>query len=182
MDKDAFEARMKQYTSEREDLATPSTLDAAYICSDLGTEIDAIEPFMLELTGLVETMKEELANETRILEGTLEPVYSEAVENELSKGETKEDQWTTDLPNGFLRTAPTRTSTPVSSSSLSTARPSSPVSPMLACAGKSCSLRTGCCKEMSDASGCAIDAMNECSECTVPTISELTPGMPSDPK
>jgi hypothetical protein len=180
---DAFEARMKKYSADRDDLMTPSTLNAAYICSDFGTDLDAIEPFMQELTGIVDTMKEELANETRILEGTLEPVYSEVVEeNELSGGETKEDQWTNDLRSGFLTTVLTPISMPGSSSSLSTARHSSPVSPTLASGGVCMMSLTAFCEGKSDVSGCATDATNECSVCMVPTISEPTLGMPSEEK
>ena len=47
---------------------------------------------------------------------------------------------------------------------------------------RSTRLRTNSYAENSDVSGCATATMNEFSECTVPTISELMPGTPSAQK
>ena len=175
---EVFKARMSKYLESRDDLMTPSKLNAAYTMSDMGTDLDAIEPFTSELTGIVDKMKEELANETRILEGTDVPEY----QNELSGGETKECQWTTDLQNGFSTTVLIPTSTPGSSSSSSSVRHNSPVSDTAVCDGKFCERSTPCSWVMSDGCGCATAAMNESSVCTVPTTSEPTPGTPSAQK
>ena len=174
----AFQAQMDAYMKEHDDLLTPSKLNAAYTVSDFGADLDAIEPFTAELTGIVDKMKEELANETRILEGTDIPEY----QNELSEGETKEGQWTTDLPSGFSTIVLTPISMRGSSNLPCSARPNSPVSPTLGCAGRFCERSTGSSWVMSDGCGCGTVAMNESSECTVPTISEPTPGTPSEAK
>ena len=164
------------------DLMTPSTLTAAYLCPNAGADLEDIEPFMTELTGIVDTMKEQLAEETRILEGLEAPEYTDLPQNELSRPETKDDQWTTASPNGFSRIARTLTSTPESSTFSSTARPSSPASDIPDCGGRSCLPRTDFYEAILGVSGCEIGAMNECSECTVPMISEPMPGMPSEAK
>ena len=179
---EAFSLALAAYRKTREDLETPHECHAAYTLSNFGTELDAIEPFTEELTGIVDTMKEQLATEARILEGTDAPEYKPIGENELSEGETKEDQWTIDLRNGFSTIVLTPIFRGVSSSSSSTARPCSPVSPTLASAGTCCPRPSACCKETLDVSGCVTDAMNECSECTVPTISEPMLGTPSEVK
>ena len=174
--------KMETYTKERDDLTTPTKLTAGYILSNLGTDLDAIEPFTSELTGIVDKMKEELAAETRILEGTSVPEYTPLPQNELSQGETKEDQWKSVLPNGFSTIDRILTSTPVSSSSSCSARPNSPASDTPGYDVRCCTRSNVCCRESSDASGCETGTMNECSECTVPTISEPTPGTPSEAK
>jgi hypothetical protein len=175
---DKREAEIQAYMKDRDDLTIPSTLGAGYIMSDFGTDLDAIEPFTAELTGIVDKMKEDLASEVRILEGTEIPEY----QNELSDTETKDDQWTNDLRSGFLTTVLTPISMPGSSSSLYTVRHSSPVSPTLASGGVCMMSLTAFCEGKSDVSGCATDATNECSVCTVPTISEPTLGMQSEEK
>ena len=91
-----------------------SRLDATYI--------DEIEPFTTELTGMVIEMQDKLAVETRILEGTelpnredviipppVDPEQTLAIltgktKNELSEGETKEEQWSSDLLSGCSTT------------------------------------------------------------------------------
>ena len=91
-----------------------SRLDATYI--------EEIQPFTEELTGFVVEMQEKLATETRILEGTedlfrediiipppINPEETLAVlqgksKNELSGGETKDSQWSSDLLNGCSTT------------------------------------------------------------------------------
>ena len=181
-DEEARKFKMDAYVKERDDLLTPSKLNAAYTISNFGTDLDAIEPFTSELTEIVDTMKEQLATEARILEGTDAPEYKPIGENELSEGETKEDQWTTDLRNGFSTIVLTPIFRGVSSNSSSTARPCSPASPTLASAETCCPRPSACCKETLDVSGCETDAMNECSECTVPTISEQMLGTPSEVK
>jgi hypothetical protein len=172
----------KEYLANREDLTTPSTLTAGYILSNFGTDLDAIDPFTEELTGIVDKMKEELANEKRILEGTEVPEYQQLPQNELSPSEVKEDQWRNFSPFGFSRTDRIRISTPDSNSLSSSVRHNSPVSDILGSARCSCPLQTPSWQGTSVDCGCVTDAMNESSECTVPMISELTPGTPSEVK
>jgi hypothetical protein len=177
-----FEARMSAYAKDREDLMTPHNCQAAFSCSEFGADLNAIEPFMSEFTGIVDKMKDELANEKRILEGTDVPEYVPFIQNELSQSETKEDQWRTLLPHGSSTIGRIHTSTPESNISSSSAKPNSPVSDTPSFAERSCPLQTGSCLEMSGVCGCVTDATNECSECTVPTINEPTPGTPSEVK
>jgi hypothetical protein len=177
-----FKARMESYAKTREDIETPHDCHAAYILSDFGTDLDAIEPFTAELTGIVDKMKEELANEVRILEGTDVPEYKPEGQNELSGDETKEDQWRTVLLNGSSTIGRTLTSIPGSSSSSCSVRHNSPVSPTLGCDAKFCEQSTPCFWVISDGCGCGTAAMNESSECTVPTTNEPTPGTPSEAK
>ncbi len=171
--------RMENYTKDRDDLMTPSKLTAAYICSNAGTDLDAIEPFTTELTGIVEKMKEELANEVRILEGTEVPEYKQ---NELSEEKISEEEWKTFLQNGSLRTVRTLTSIPDLSTSSCSVRHNSPVLDILGSVSCSCPLQTPSCPPIWADCGCVTDAMNESSECTVPMISEQTPGTPSEVK
>jgi hypothetical protein len=171
--------RMENYTKHRDDLMTPSKLTTAYICSNAGTDLDAIEPFTTELTEIVDKMKEEMANEMPMLEGTDVPEYKQ---NELSDAETKECQWTTDLQNGFSTIVLTPTSIPGLSNSSCSARHNSPVLATLGSANCSCPLQTPSWQATSEDCGCVTDAMNESSECTVPMISELMPGTPSEEK
>jgi len=49
----------------------------AELYPNVGTPIDAIEPFTQELHGIVDKMKEDLLTETPILEGTAIPTYDE---------------------------------------------------------------------------------------------------------
>ena len=174
--------QLEEYIKDRDDLTTPTKLTAAYICPNAGTDLDAIEPFTEELTGIVDKMKEELANEKRILEGVDIPEYTPLDQNELSQSETKEDQWKSSSLFGCSTTVPTRTSTPDSSTSSCIARHNSPVSDILGSARCSCPLQTPSWQGTWVDCGCVTDAMNECSECTVPMISELTPGTPSEEK
>jgi len=178
--KEVVEALRRQ--RESDDLMTPSTLTAAYLCPNAGADLDAIEPFTAELTGIVDTMKEQLAEETRILEGIDAPEYTPLPQNELSQSETKEDQWTTDLRNGFSTIVLTPICRPDSSSLSSSVRPNSPVSDIPDFGGRSCVPQTGCCVASLDGYGCATGATNESSECTVPMISEPMPGTLSEAK
>ena len=178
-DEEARKAKMEAYTKERDDLETPTKLTAGYVLSNFGTELDAIEPFTTELTGIVDKMKEELVNEKRILEGTEVPEYNQ---NELSDDEAKIDQWKSVLPNGSWTIGLTHTSTLESSNSCCFVRHNSPVSPTLSY-GAMCShsLTSSWGPTWADC-GQETVAMNECSECTVPMISELTLGTPSEEK
>lgn len=167
---------------ERNDLETPSQLNALGLyLSNMGAGLDEIDPFTSELTDIVDKMKEELANEARVLEGTDVPEYA-PLENELSAGETKDDQWTTDLRNGCLTIVRIPTSGDVSSTLPYSVRHNSPVSPTSAFGQKSSLLQDGSSLEMLGECGSVTDVTNASSECTVPMISELTHGTPSEAK
>lgn len=176
-------AEFDRLMKERDDLETPHECHAGYVLSNFGTDLDAIEPFTMELTDIVDKMKEELANEVRLLEGVDIPEYQAEAQNELSDGEVKEDQpWRSVLPNGYWTTGLTHTSTPESNSLFYSVRHNSPVSPTL-------SYEPTCSHSLTPSWGATwvdcgpvTDAMNECSECTVPTISEPTLGTPNEEK
>lgn len=189
--------RTDAYMKDHDDLMTPTKLTAAYICSNAGTDLKDIEPFTVELTGIVDKMKEEMANEMPMLDGTDAPEYGkgdwkmlkvpfasdvDTAQNELSQSESKEGQWTKDLQNGFSTIVLTPTLIPGLSNSSCSARHNSPVLGTLGSASCSCPLQTPSWQATSEGCGCATDAMNESSECTVPMISELTHGMPSEVK
>lgn len=178
----AFQAQVDAYMKDHDDLMTPSKLNAAYMISDMGTDLDAIEPFTAELTDIVDKMKEELANETRILEGTDVPEYQADAQNELSEAKLSEEEWRNFLLNGSSRTARILTSIPGSSTLSSSVRPNSPASPTPGCDGKFCERSMPSSWGISAGCGCGTAAMNESSECTVPTISEPTLGMQSEEK
>jgi hypothetical protein len=173
----------EDYIRERDDLTTPYTgdLECPYAGS-LGADLMEIDEFTNELTGIVETMKEKLVTETRILEGTEVPVYKPLSENELSEGETKEEQWTNVSPNGCLTTDRIPTSEPGSNISSSFAELFSQGCPIRFLRRKSQPQQTVFFEGTWGGDGCETDATNECSECTVPTTSEPTPGTPSEVK
>ena len=172
-----MEERMKQRAAE--DLMIVHKCEAAYIYHPVGASLDEIEPFTTELTTVVDKMKEELVNETRVLEGTDVPEYKE---NELSQSKPTEEQWKSDSLNGFSTTDPTHVSTFASDSLSAFVAPLSLDSPsaisresfMKSC-NVSCSVRSGGC-------GIEIDATNESCECTVPMTSEPTDGTQSEAK
>ena len=163
---------------EAEDLTIPHECMAMYLCPHGGADLDEIEPFTVELTDIVDKMKEDMVNETRILEGTAVPEYS--AENGLSSSETKEDQWTTNLPSGFLPIDRIHTSTPESNSL--PAALNQPINNTPEPGERFTALSNAFSKVMSDDSGCATDVTNESSDCMVPMISEAMLGTPSDPK
>jgi len=150
----------------------------------VGTDLEDIEPFTQELTGIVETMQEKLSTETKILEGTMPtPDYDlvrDALQNELSIPRLTEEQWRTSLGNGSLTTDRTPTSTLASSSSSSTAEPSNPASDTPAFGGWCSNALTACCEGKSGDCGCATDASNECCACMVQTINVPMAGTPSE--
>lgn len=166
--------------------------------SGLGADIESIEPFTEELTGIVKEMQVKLVDETKILEGTelleREDIIIPAPENpeeilaqltgknELSGGETKDDQWTNGSQNGLWTTDPILASIPESSNSATTARCSSLRCPTRRSNELLSPESTNYCKESLDASGCEIDAMSGCCACMVQTISVPTAGTPSEEK
>jgi hypothetical protein len=167
--------------AERDDILTPHKCDAAYILSDFGTDLDAIEPFTVELTEIVDKMKEELVNETKILEGTVDPVYT-IDQNELSGSESKEDQWKTDSPSGSWKIDRILISPEDSNISSVIAEHLNQHIPTLGLNEKCIRLRTNSCVEKSDVCGCATETTSESCECTVPMTSEQTPGTPNEVK
>lgn len=164
-----------------EDLTIPHDCHAAYICPNMGADLNEIEPFTEELIAIVDKMKEELVHEKRILEGTDVPEYNPQ-ENELSGSETKEEEWKTGLPSGSWRTGRILISADDSDTSSCIAEPLNRYIPTPSLSEKSTRPRTNSCVESSDVSGCAIATMNEFSECMVPMISEQMLGMPNGQK
>ena len=179
--KGTFTARMEERIKARqmEDLTVLHTCDAAYIYHPVGASLDEIEPFTSELTQVVDTMKEELANERRILEGTDVPEYNQ---NEITIVKLTEEQWKNALQNGSSTTDPTHTSTLASGSMFDTAEHSNPDSPSVILPESLEKLFKGLCSARSDDCGTETDAMNECSECTVPMTNEPMDGTPSEAK
>jgi hypothetical protein len=173
---------METMDRDEELFTAPVTCTAAYLYSDHGTDLEAIEPFTTELTGIVDAMKEALATEVRILEGTDTPAYTPLDENEQADITLHEEAWRIVSPNGSLRTVHILGSIPGSSSLSSSARPSSPVSLPRDCAERFCEKSIPSSWGISDGCGCAIAVMSESSECTVPMINDPTPGMPSEEK
>lgn len=164
---------------KNEDLTIPHKCDAAYIYYPTGADLEQIDNFTTELTEIVDKMKEELVKETRILEGTEVPVYQE---NELSQTNPEEPQWNSVLPNGSSTIDLIPTSTQDSSSSFSTADLFNQNCPIVRLRRQSTNSPISSCSETSGVCGTETDAMNECSECTVPMTSELMLGMPNEVK
>ena len=78
------EERIKRL-QEREDLTTPHTMEAIeMVASGSYAELEEIEEHTQELAAIVDKMKEELVNETKLLEGTVVPTYESLLKNELS--------------------------------------------------------------------------------------------------
>jgi hypothetical protein len=180
-EKGEFTKQMEERIRDRatEDLTVVHNCDAAYIYHPVGASLDEIEPFTTELTSVVDKMKEELVNETRILEGTDVPEYKE---NELSQSKPTDEQWTSDSQNGSSTIDLIPTSTLASDSLSAFVGLLNQDSPgdisresFMRAFNVSCSVRSGGC-------GIEIDATNESCECTVPTISEPTDGMQSEEK
>lgn len=167
-----------------------SKLDATYL--------DEIEPFTCELAAIVRDMQVQMATETRILEGTEDltredivippPADPEAVlreltgQNELSGGETKEDQWKNVSASGCWTTGLTHTSTLESSSSVSIAKLFSQSCPIPQSRDMSLPVWTKSCEGKSDTCGCGTDATSECCDCMVQTINVPMAGIPSEEK
>jgi len=85
------EERVKRL-QEREDLTTPHGMENIEgVASGSYTELEEIEEHTQELAAIVEKMKEDLVNETKLLEGTAVPTYESLLKNELSneKQDTK---------------------------------------------------------------------------------------------
>lgn len=163
-----------------------SEIRGVYLPSAYGADIEAEHVFQQELHGIVDEMKVKLVDETKILEGTLNPEYGkdqwtiptiERRENELSTFNSLQEQWKSDSPNGSLITDLTPRSTHDSSTLSCIAENSSPSFPTIFLRRRSTNSPNSVCSGNSAASGTETDAMNEFSECTVPMTSELTLGM-----
>lgn len=179
-----------------------STAEYLY-SSDMGADIEEEQAFQAELHEIVDEMKVNLVDETKILEGTIVPEYGKGdwvaptiektvqsetftnqdwEQNELSSSEHKDDQWKTNSPNGFLTTVHIPIFNDDLSSSSSSARPSSPISGILDSSG-TCMPRLGnSYKETLDVSGCAIDVTNVSFACMEQMINERLRGTQSDLK
>lgn len=178
----ALDSTRAALLAERDALDIPHSCHAGYILSNFGTELDAIEPFTTELTSIVDIMKEELANEARILEGTDIPDYVPLAQNEHSEEKSDEEQWKTVLPNGSLRTVRILGSIPDSNTLSCFARPNSPALDIADSDGKSYERQIPSSWGILGGYGVVTDVMNESSECTVPTINEPMPGTPNEEK
>jgi hypothetical protein len=183
--KQKFEEDLKAMLKSREDITTPYTYDVPIGYAGGGTDLSAIEPFTKELTEIVDAMKEQLANEIRILEGTDIPNYGSPewpLENELSGGETKGSQWNNDLPSGFSTTGHLPTSTHESSSSVSSANPSNPNCPILPSSEKSLPVSTRSSGETLEGCGCETGVTSGSCDCTEQTTNVPMAGTPNEEK
>ena len=165
--------------------SVPIEDDPYAIHLNVGAPLDEIEPHTQEVQRAIEEMYAKLPTETRILEGmTIEPYTSQLVtlENELSHPRLTDQQWKNALQSGCSTTDPTPTFEPASSSSPSSAVHFNPSSDTLLFSAKCPRSQRRSSRAMSVDSGCETDAMNECSECTVPMTSEPMPGTPNEAK
>ena len=183
----AFRERVEKEASERlierdRDLMIQHDCRAAYICPNAGTDLDAIAPFTEELGEIVDKMREELANEKRILEGTLDPEYTPILENGFSNDTHTEQQWKPDSRSGFSIIDPTHDSMFGSNILPGSARLLNLDSRIEQYVSRSMPSPENLCSEKSDDCGKETDAMNESSECTVPMTSERMDGTPSEAK
>ena len=169
-----------------------SRLDATYI--------DEIEPFTTELTGMVIEMQDKLAVETRILEGTeipnredviipppVDPEQTLAIltgktKNELSGGETKEEQWSSDLLSGCSTTDPIPTFILESSSSACIADLFNQNCPIRPSTARLLPALTRSFGETWEGCGCETGATNESCGCMEQTINVPMVGTPNEEK
>jgi hypothetical protein len=174
------------------DAYNSSRLDATYI--------DEIEPFTEELAGIVVEMQDKLVVETRILEGTdvfsrediiipppMNPEETLAIltgksKNELSGAETKQDQWSSDLLNGYSITDLVPISTLESNSSACIADLFNRECPIQPSVVRLLPALTHFYGATLEGCGCGTDAMNESCACMEQTISVPTVGMQSEEK
>ena len=172
------------------DAYSSSRLDATYI--------EEIEPFTEQLAEIVKDMQEKLTTETRVLEGTeiidrediiipppLHPEETLAIltgKNELSGGETKESQWSSDLLNGCSTTDPTLISMFESNSSACIADLFNRNCPIPPSDERLLPALTRYCGATLESCGCGTDAMNESCACMEQTINVPMVGTPSEEK
>lgn len=174
---------MEEYIAQRNNITVPYqlALEDSY-SSNFGTDLNEIEPFTHELFGIVDKMKIVFADEKPILQGTEVPVYKPFEENEIQFDKSKPESWMMPLDHGSLRAGLIPALIPDSNTLSCTAKPSNQNCHTVGCDAKSSNPQTDCFKETSEGCGCATDAMNESSDCTVPMISEQMDGTPSEEK
>ena len=178
---ETFTKALAEYTETRDSLTVPHNCQAGYVISNMGTDLDAIEPFTSELTGIVDTMQEELAKEVRILEGVDAPEYT-PLENEHLEGETKEYQWSNASASGCWTTDPTHGCTPELSSSVSIAEACSPIFPTEQSREPRWLQSMSCSEGKLESCGCGTDVTNGHCACMEQTISVPMAGTLSEEK
>jgi hypothetical protein len=155
-----------------------------------GAPLSEIEAFTEELTGIMEEMKEKLANEGKILEGTEMPTREAPDElwatlmgkNELSQVETKEDQWNKPSQSGSSTIDPSLTSSAGSSISASIVKLFNRGCPIRRSSGSSWQKSTSSSEEMQGVSGSEIGVTSELSDSTEQTINVPMAGTQSEEK
>jgi hypothetical protein len=170
MEEERIKVGMELYTGEVE----------ALYSNDGGAELDQLDTYNAEFTGLIEDMFQKLPMEKKILQGAEVPVYN--AKTDFTDTETEQQQWRNVLPSGCLTTAPTHTSLTGLSNSVSTVEPSSPSYLTMRYGEQSIPSSGSSCSEKLDDYGNEIVAMNESSECTVPMINEQMDGMRNEVK
>ena len=159
---------------------------SAVFSSHLGVELVDIQPFTQELGETIEAMKLKLVNETKLLEGMEVPQYGKGdwamIENGLSETTQSNTQWKSASENGCSTTDPIHILITDSNILSSFARPLNRDSPTLYSNDTYSISSTESCSAKSDDCGKETDAMNECCECMVPTISEQTDGTQREAK
>jgi hypothetical protein len=135
--------------------------------SDCGALLDDIEPFTKELIVTVDTMKEAMVNEKKILEGTAVPEYGKAEweipkidradVNELSETKQEEKQWTPPSLNGCSTVDPALTSTIELNNSSSSVVICTQNCLTIPCTNSCCVTSMPPCKGTSDVCGCATE-------------------------
>jgi hypothetical protein len=163
----------------------------AYMDGSFGVDIYQEQEFQEELHVIVDDMKVKLVDEKKILEGTLNPEYGkgdwemptiERTENELSQSNPTEEQWKSISLSGCSTTDHTPISTTESNTSVCFAELFNQDCPIRQFDESSTPSSTNSCSGTLGDYGTETDAMNECSECTVPMTSELMLGMPNEEK
>ena len=157
------------------EIFSTSTLDAS--------PIDAVEPFTQELHSIVETMQKQLVEEVKILEGSEVPDYSmfrreldEKTKKEPSELEAIQKEWKKYFRPGYLKTDPTQNSIQELNTSSVIVGLFNQHCPIRRPGEKCIESSMSSCEEKLENDGSEIDVTNECCDCTVPMISELTDG------
>lgn len=171
---DLPEDRFKQ-----EDLMIPHQCKAGYLVPNVGAEIDKIDEFTTGLRRRVDQMKKDMVHETRILEGTEMPKYTQ---NEFSHPKLTDEQWKSLSIDGCSTIDPIPDSTVESNNSVSFVSCSNPDSVIHTFSDKYGQQSSPSCPVIWANCGFVTDVMNESCECMVPTTSELMLGTPNEVK
>jgi len=169
-------------TNVRDDLETPHDCKADYLTTSAGADLNEVESFTTELTGIVDKMKQDLATEVPLFAGVDIPNYTTLLQNELSHLKEVEQQWMTGSVSGSWTTNPTPICEGVSSNSLCSVNDSSQILVMDAFGDAFLKWRAASLKATSESCGTETETTNESSECMVPMTNEQTPGTPSEAK